>query len=74
MENISSLKTFILANIVLNDAELNDLGGVLSRNNELKELDISSNYLQTAGTIKIVQNIKHITMFTKLNIAHNMIS
>ena len=74
MENISSLRNFILANIIVNDAELDDLGGIILQNNKLKELDINSNYLQTEGTIKIVQNIKHIKTFTKLNIAHNMIT
>ena len=74
MENISSLKKFILADTITNDAELDDLGDTLLRNNEVKELDINSNYLQTEDTIKIVQNIKHITTFTKLNISHNMIT
>ena len=73
MGNISSLKEVNIANIIIKGAALDDLVVVLSQN-ELKELDVSSNNLQTAGAIKIFQNIKHLTSFTKLNIAHNMIT
>ena len=72
-ENISSLKQINLADTMTTDIILDDLAAFLSQNTELKELDISSNNLQTAGVIKIFQNIKCLTSFTKLNIAHNMI-
>ena len=70
IENISSLKQINFANTMIT---LDDLIVFLSQNTELKELDISSNNLQTGGAIKVFQNIKHLTSFTKLNIAHNMI-
>ena len=75
MKNISGLKILNIANIIINDAAaLDDLVAVLSQNNELKELDISSNDLQTAGAFKVFQNIKHFTSLTKLNIANNRIT
>ena len=55
---------------ILRPTLIDYLGAVLSQNT-LKELDISSSYLQTAGAIKIFQNIE---TFTQLNIAHNMIT
>ena len=73
MESISSLKDMNFSNILITGVVLDNLAAVLSQNTKIEVLDISNNNLQTSGTIKIFQNITHITTLTKLNIAHNMI-
>ena len=70
MSYLSSVSDHELQKYLSSDRILDCLGAVLSQNT-LKELDISSNYLQTSGAIRIFQNIE---TFTKLNIAHNMIT
>ena len=74
MENISSLKTINFTDMMIADVALDKLTAFLLQNTELEELDISGNNLQTTGATQLFQNFKHITTFTKLNIAHNKIT
>ena len=59
---------------MITDKAADDIAAVLSQNTKLKVLDVSYNNLQTAGAIKIFQNIQHISTLAKLNIAHNAIN
>ena len=73
IESISRLTDGNFSNILITDVVLDNLTAVLSQNTKIEVLDICNNNLLTSGTIKIFQNITHVTTLTKLNIAHKMI-
>ena len=58
----------------LNDDAAHGIAIFLFHNPQLKELDLSCNYLQAAGTIKICEAMRCFSSLTKLNVSNNNIS
>ena len=70
--NISSLRELNICDNLITDEAADDIASFLSLNNELADLVISFKHMQAAGTIKILQSVKHIPTLNKLHVTHNM--
>ena len=73
LRKISSLtKLYINHNNITHEAA-DDIAAAIS-NNQLQELNLGSNNLQTSGTIKVAKSLQKISSLTKLYINHNNIT
>ena len=70
--NISHLTKINISNNVIGEQAADDIGNFLSKNTELKELDLSHNNLCAAGISNICRKL-NISHLTKINISNNAI-
>ena len=73
LENISTLTTLSFCCNMVTEQAADGIAAVLLLNAKLEKLDLSYNYLQTRGIIKILRGMKHISTLTKFNISCNAI-
>ena len=74
LQRISGLtKLYIQNNNVIHYAA-DDIADVISHNTQLKELDVSGNYLQAVGVTKIAESLQCISTLTKLYISNSNIT
>ena len=71
--NVVSLRKCNISGNCITASEANRIANFLSKNDELKQIDLSCNNLQELGTRYILNSIR-ITNLTKLNISNNQIS
>ena len=74
MKSISHLSKFNASHNGITDEIANDLAEILSHNVGLKELDLSYNYLQTAGAVAVFKGMDSILQLSKFSISHNAIT
>ena len=69
--NISHMTKINISNNAMDEQAADDIGIFLSKNTELKELDISCNNLYESGTKVLCERIKNLTKLTKLKVGGN---
>ena len=70
----SNLKKLIICKNAITDKAVDAMAQFLSQSTKLKELDVSYNFLQAVGTVKMFRAIKNINNIVKLNMSNNMIN
>ena len=58
----------------INDEAVDDIAAAVSHNNDLQEIDISGNYLQTIGIIKIAKAFQKISSLKNLYLRNSGIT
>ena len=74
LENISTFRKLYISDSNITDEAANDIAAVIYSNTQLQEFDVSRNYLQSTGAIKIAKALQNISTLTKLYINNNYIT
>ena len=74
LQEINSLRKLCLGNNKITGEVADDIAAVVSCNTKLQEIDISGNYLLTAGVQKIMKALQGIYTLTKLHLGSNNIT
>ena len=72
--NLAELTAFNISNNNVTDDAAENISTVLSLNNQLESLDLSSNYFKCEGLAKIFDCLKNVKYLRKLNVSGNEIT
>ena len=74
MKSIVHLSKFNISHSGLTEEVMDKLAEIVSQNVNLKELDLSYNFLKAKGAITVLREMKPILHLSKFNIEHNWIT
>ena len=74
LKNMMHLRKLYISYNNTSDLDIGSTATVGFDNSKLEELDLSNNFMQTAGTVAIMRNFKQISSLKKLYINGNMIT